>query len=174
MNGVPSHFCRSFIKAEEGVRLTAYGDEGGKLTIGWGHTGPDVYAGQTISLHQAEQLFNADLAAAAEIVNQSVDAKTLTQNQFDALTAFTFNVGGAAFRGSTLASLVRSRPNNPAIRYEFSKWNKYNCSTGCRISQGLTARRRREADLYFSGALSGGWPWVLPVFAGILIFAGKK
>ena len=49
------------IKSFEGCELTAYVDAVGVLTIGYGHTGADVYAGQTITQEDAEDLLRKDL-----------------------------------------------------------------------------------------------------------------
>lgn len=50
------------IRVFEGVRLTAYRDSGGVLTIGFGHTGPDVLPGMTITFERAVELFRTDCA----------------------------------------------------------------------------------------------------------------
>jgi len=62
---------RQFIKSHEGLRLQAYADSGGTLTIGYGHTGPDVFAGQSITQAQAESLFNADILTVENEINRS-------------------------------------------------------------------------------------------------------
>jgi lysozyme len=48
------------LRRAEGLRLDAYLDGGGVPTIGYGHTGPDVYIGQTITAAQALDLLSAD------------------------------------------------------------------------------------------------------------------
>lgn len=50
------------IRVFEGVRLTAYQDSGGVWTIGYGHTGNDVVAGQTITIEKASELLAKDAA----------------------------------------------------------------------------------------------------------------
>ncbi len=52
---------KALVKEFEGLRLTAYICPAGVLTIGWGHTGPDVYSGQTITVAQAETFLDNDL-----------------------------------------------------------------------------------------------------------------
>ena len=59
----------------EGLRLTAYQDMVGVWTIGYGHTGPDVKAGLTITQQQAEQLLINDLACFNNGVNALVTVK---------------------------------------------------------------------------------------------------
>ena len=106
------------IKNHEGLRLTAYKDGGGVWTIGYGHTGSDVREGLTIPLSEAERLLTRDLRVAEGHVNDAVKVK-LTQNQFDALVSFTYNLGGGAFRSSTLLKLLN------AGDYEWALENGY-------------------------------------------------
>jgi lysozyme len=70
----------------------------------------------------------------------------ITQNQFDALVAFAYNVGVNALKNSTLLKKVNKNPQDVTIRNEFLKWNKANG----RALKGLTNRRIAEANLYAS------------------------
>jgi len=81
------------IKKFEGIRLTAYVCPAGVLTIGYGHTGPDVQPGMRITEEEAERLLWADTESAQQTVSSFVSVK-LNQNEYDALVSFTFNVGG--------------------------------------------------------------------------------
>lgn len=90
----------------EGDVLTAYQDQHGIWTIGYGHTG-GVHPGETITEHEAEALLEEDIQAAVRCVNQFVTVK-LTQPEFDALVDFAFNVGAGNFRGSTLLREVNT------------------------------------------------------------------
>lgn len=69
----------------------------------------------------------------------------LTQNQFDALCSFVYNLGPTNFKSSTLLKKVNINPNDPTIADEFKKWNRGNG----KIMKGLTLRREKEAILYF-------------------------
>ena len=85
-----------FVKTHEGLRLTAYQDSGGVLTIGYGHTGPDVTPGQTIAQNQADAYLSMDLETAAlKLAGKVKDAilQQLTDNQYAALLSFAFNLG---------------------------------------------------------------------------------
>ena len=53
---------RKFIETWEGIRLTSYADQKGIPTIGVGHTGPDVYMGETITQEDADNLLAVDLS----------------------------------------------------------------------------------------------------------------
>lgn len=72
--------------------------------------------------------------------------KPITQNQYNALVSFAFNLGSQALGKSTLLKKVNVNPNDPTIRNEFLKWNK----SGGKELLGLTKRRTKEANLYFS------------------------
>lgn len=75
----------------------------------------------------------------------NANLSNLTQNQFDALLSFTYNVGVGAFLNSTLLKKAKKDPNDPTIANEFAKWNK----AGGKVLKGLTIRRKKESDLYF-------------------------
>lgn len=130
------------IKTAEGLRLTAYLDTGGVWTIGYGHTGGDVREGLTIPLSEAERLLTRDLRVAEGHVNDAVKVK-LTQNQFDALVSFVYNVGGGAFRSSTLLKLLNAGDYDGAAN-QLPRWNKDNG----KVVNGLTNRRREERELF--------------------------
>src|SRR3569832_2034975 len=86
------------IKALEGYRRSAARLADGRWTIGYGHT-LTARKGAEVSEADAEALLIYDLIAVAHEVNERVFAP-ITQNQFDALCSFAFNVGLDAFRGS--------------------------------------------------------------------------
>lgn len=130
------------IKDAEGLRLTAYQDGGGVWTIGYGHTGADVRANLTIPLSEAERLLTKDLKTAEGYVNTGVLVK-LTQNQFDALVSFVYNVGGGAFQSSTLLKLLNAGDYEGAAN-QLPRWNKDNG----KVVQGLINRREKERQLF--------------------------
>jgi lysozyme len=70
----------------------------------------------------------------------------LTQNQFDALVSFIYNVGTGNFKKSTLRRKVSADPRDPSIAAEFARWNK----GGGKVLPGLVKRRAEEAKLYFT------------------------
>ena len=87
---------KHFIANEEGLKTTAYKDSKGKLTIGIGHTGlvdgKPIYEGMTITKEKAMQLFEQDVVKFENYVN-SVVKVPVTQNMFDAMVSYSFNVG---------------------------------------------------------------------------------
>lgn len=133
---------RALIESFEGLRLTAYQDIRGIWTIGYGHVGRDVPPGLTITQAQADELLEADLQGAERAVNTFVKVP-LTQNQFDALVSFTYNVGAGNLEHSTLLSLLNQGAYVGASA-QFLAWDR----AGGVISSGLTRRRLAERDLF--------------------------
>jgi len=129
------------IKGFEGLRLKAYQDAGGIWTIGYGHT-LGVWADQSVTETQAEQLLLNDVQGAVICVDRKVGPE-ITQNQFDALVSFVFNVGCAAFCGSTLLRLINAGEDTLAAQ-EFVKWDH----AGTQVLAGLLKRREAERDLF--------------------------
>ena len=132
------------IKKFEGCRLKAYRCSAGVSTIGYGNTyyedGTKVKLGDRITQERAEKLLT-------ELVKKYYHQHTnITQNQFNAITSFCYNVGNGNYNKSTLKKKLLVNPNDPTIRVEFMKWNK---AAGKELL-GLTRRRQAEADLYFS------------------------
>jgi lysozyme len=133
----------ALIKKRELLRLRAYKPTPtDRWTIGWGHTGPEVVEGLTWVLSQAEAAFAKDTAWAATAVMKHVDVP-LTQNQFDALVAFVFNVGEPGFAGSTMLKLL-NRQDFAGAAGEFSKWDHQDG----KVLPGLDARRADEKKLF--------------------------
>src|SRR6185437_11524020 len=122
----------------EGDGLTAYQDQRGVWTIGYGHTA-GVHPGQTITQAEAEALLAADIESAVRTVDETVTVK-LTQAQFDALVDFAFNVGADSFRRSTLLKEINS-VDFPEAAAQFNLWD--HC--GGVVNAGLLRRRRAEA-----------------------------
>jgi len=131
------------IKEHEGLRLKAYTDHVGVVTIGYGHT-KTAREGMEIDQAQAEVLLKQDISGAERIVSWYVGR--VSQNQFDALVSFVFNVGSGKFKGSTLLKKVKADPNDPTIADEFKRWVR----GGGKVLPGLVKRRTKEAELYFS------------------------
>lgn len=125
----------------EGVRLTAYQDGGGVWTIGYGHT-HGVQKGDVITLEHAQLFLGSDIEDSVEAVNKYVKVP-LTQNQFDALVDFTFNLGTNALVTSTLLRLLNAGKYKEA-QLQFIRWNKDNG----KVVAGLTARRMDNAALF--------------------------
>jgi lysozyme len=132
------------IKEFEGLKLRAYLCPAKVWTIGYGSTGPHVTAGKVITNAEAEDLLKEDLARFERAVTGFVTVP-LTQNQYDALVSFAFNVGISALERSTLLRRVNAKRFDD-VPAEFLKWNR----AGGRPLAGLTRRRAAEAALFKS------------------------
>lgn len=142
------------IQTFEGLRLTAYQDQAGVWTIGWGHTGADAFEGNTITRARADALLLADLAEAQTAVNRRVLAhRPLTQAQFDALVSFHFNTGALAGDTGVLRKLRARRDDE--VDDEMRRWVFVtDPATGAKKkSAGLIRRRNAEAVMFIDGTL---------------------
>ncbi len=144
------------ITAWEGFEPRVYSDAGGKLTIGVGHLltpselssgkiwikGEAVRYADRLSDQQILDLLGQDLEGAEDAVNNGVEVD-LSQNQFDTLVSFSFNVGVGAFRNSTLRKLL-NRGQYDDVPAQLHRW------VHCRgkVVQGLVRRREQEIALW--------------------------
>lgn len=150
---------RAFIEKEEGLRLEAYDDATGRpvpvnghvqgvLTIGIGHTGPDVVKGMRITREQAYRLFDHDNDWAERAVEENMvgpNGERPNNNQFDACCSLTFNIGAAGFAGS---SVVRNWKKGlwKQAGDAFALWNRDKFG----VNDVLVGRRARETALFFT------------------------
>jgi GH24 family phage-related lysozyme (muramidase) len=139
------------IKSFEGFRAMPYDDVVGKLTVGYGHLivpGDGCVAGSPITMGQATELLRKDLHTAEEAVNSC--GVELTQNEFDALVSFTYNLGTGAFQRSTLLKLLKTG-NKVAASGEFPKWSM----AGGKEVPGILKRRHAEQDCFLHATYVG-------------------
>lgn len=136
---------KALIKEFEGYRATAYICPAGVVTIGYGTTqilGKPVLLGMQITTDEADRFLEEDLKKFETSINKNVLVE-LTQNQFDALVAFVYNVGIGNFTKSTLLKKLNAGKISEAAN-EFLKWNKANK----KVLAGLTRRRTAERELF--------------------------
>ena len=98
----------------------------------------------TMTDDQIEQEFFKEIPTYVECVNKLVTA-TISQNQFDSLVSFVFNLGCNSLASSTLLKKVNVNSCDKSIAQEFTKWDK----AGGKVIQGLLYRRMKEAQNYF-------------------------
>lgn len=133
----------NLIKRWEGFRNKAYLCPANVWTIGYGHTAT-CKPGQVISTARGEQLLRDDLSSFEQALYDLVKVP-LTQNQFDALVSFTYNVGVGAFGKSTLLKLLNQKQYELAA-CEFKRW----VHGGGKKLTGLVRRRKAERNLFVS------------------------
>jgi lysozyme len=133
----------------EGLELKSYKCSASVWTIGLGNTfyedGSKVKEGQVISKERAYLLFNLISKKFEKAINDNVKVE-ISQNQFNALFCWIYNVGITAFKNSTLLRLLNINPKDANIAKQFLRWNKINGVE----SRGLTNRRIKESSLYFT------------------------
>lgn len=140
-----------FIKNEEDCRLESYKDIAGVWTIGYGTTrypnGEKVQRRQKITQDEADFYLSTVCDGICNKIDEFVRVK-LSQNKFNALCSFCYNVGTPAFRYSTLLERINKRAEASLIRRAFMMWNKAHVDGKLVEVKGLSSRRKREADLY--------------------------
>lgn len=136
-------YAARFISFWEGLLTTAYRDSGGVLTIGYGHTGPDVYEGQTITKAKALALLARDLRTAAGAVDRNVKVRLTTRERIAAIS-FTFNVGEGGLQSSTFLRKLNEGDRKGAAD-ALLLWVRDANGT---VLLGLQRRRRLERWLF--------------------------
>lgn len=144
----------------EGREYKAYKDplskDGNPITIGVGHTGPDVHLGLVWSDEQIDAAFASDIKKFEEIAEKNVKV-TLNQHQFDAFVSLLFNVGPGRSGENGRDGIITLRNGEPSTLLrklnagdysgaanEFTKW----CRSGGAKSLGLYRRRMAEKLLF--------------------------
>jgi lysozyme len=151
---IPPHISDiglQLIKTFEGKHNKGYLCPANVWTIGYGHTGPTfgnpTPRGMRITDAQIDELLKQDMERFENAVTKYVKVP-LTQNQFDALVSFTFNVGAGALSTSTLLKLL-NQGKYDEVPAQFLRWNK----GGGKVLAGLVRRRQSEAHLFVTGEL---------------------
>jgi len=145
------------LKDLEGIEYEPYRDSAGLLTVGCGHllTRDELSSGKIqcedqiirwkdgpLTDDEINSLLQEDVGWAEAAVDRAIQVG-LTQNQFDSLVLFCFNIGANAFRESTLCKLL-NEGNYTAVPDQMMRW----CYAGGRVVRGLQTRRAREVALW--------------------------
>lgn len=145
-----SNKCLDLVKEFEGCRLTAYRDEVGVWTIGYGITNSDfkitkkiIRKGMKISKATAEKWLSKALTKKYLPLVLKYDKQyDFNQNEIDALVSFAYNIGSIK---QLTANGTRSRAT---IASKMLQYNK----AGGRVYNGLTRRRKAERALFLAKA----------------------
>ncbi len=146
----------------EGVVNHTYLDSAGLQSLGVGHLltslekatgcvnikGQHVLTANGITMRQALDLLAQDVAVAENAVNEHIKVP-LTQNQFDALVIFTFNIGTGGFGTSSVLKDINSK-DFADVPNDFRKWNKVTINGQHVVDKGLVRRRELEIKLFLS------------------------
>jgi len=133
---------------EDGM-VYPYKCSAGVLTCGYGAT-REVYEDTVWTQEYCEQRLMIDLNEHAGAVHHYVTVP-LTQNQYDALTSFIFNLGAGAFKSSTLLKKL-NKSLYDEVPEQFMRWNKARVKGKLTPLAGLTRRRAAEAALFSADA----------------------
>ena len=161
-----NHKGIELVKHFEGCSLSAYKDEAGVWTIGYGHTGLQhndgtVYKGRTITQEEAEWLLRYDMHQFENRVDSFVTVP-VNDDQFSALVSFDFNTG--ALDKSTLLKKLNNEDYEGAAA-QFTRWV---FAKGKRL-RGLVLRRQSERNLF-----EGQEPFIVEKARGIKFRANKQ
>lgn len=139
-----SENCINLIKEFEGYKLKPYKLAGEKYyTVGFGHYGADVNPNKKYTKKEVEALLVSDLQRFETGVLRYDKIYHWTQNEFDALVSFAYNIGsidGLTSKGS------RSREQ---IAYFMRKYIK---GSDGKTLEGLVRRREKERELFITPA----------------------
>lgn len=146
---IPSQNFYKLLEQLEGLKLKAYLDSAGIATIGIGTIrypdGTQVRMGETCTKEQAYEWAKYDAEKKAVKLNQLIS--NITQNQFDALLLLMYNIGVGALADSTVLKRIKKGGD---VREAWMMWNKARVNGKLQEVKGLTNRRIKELDLYFS------------------------
>ncbi|MFV0256357.1 lysozyme [Candidatus Liberibacter solanacearum] len=110
------------IKRFEGLRLSAYRCPAGIWTIGYGHTGSDVFENVAITEQQADDLLKWDVSKClSPVFTVSPILENESENRISAIGDFVFNLGIGRYRASALRKCVDAEDWVTAS-YEIRKW----------------------------------------------------
>lgn len=146
----------------EGCKLKSYYCPGNRLTIGIGHTGPDVYEGQQITKAEANRLFAQDVHEARTALQGRLP-HGLQPHQVGAIVSLVFNIGAGKFLRSNLyrhlmageyghfdLSNAWNDPSLAGLTGMAKHWAQFRLSKG-KVERGLVRRRAAELELFFTG-----------------------
>lgn len=134
----------------EGLKLKPYLCSANVPTIGYGSTYYEnkrkvMLTDAPITKQRARELFENTVVTYEQGVLKLLGNVKVSQNQFNALVSFAYNLGVQALKNSTLLKLVKLNPIDYRIGLEFGKW----VNAGGKKVQGLVNRRNDEIKMYY-------------------------
>jgi len=135
----------SLIKKFEGCELEAYKCSAGVWTIGYGRT-KNVKKGDTCTQEQADEWLHEELPVYGAYVTNAVHVP-LSQNEFDALVAWTYNLGPSNLNDSTMLKVLNDNKKDE-VPHQMRKWNKARVNGEKVVLPGLERRRLAESLLF--------------------------
>lgn len=153
----PSTRAIELLKSIESLATSPYDDQTGLdtdkwvkgATIGYGHLiSQDEWSDYKDGITEAKalELFKQDLSPFVETIQNSVTAP-ITQNQFDAMVIFIFNIGRSAFTKSSALKLINDQSAESDYDSLEDAWKAWNKSQH-QVNAGLINRRNAEWNIY--------------------------
>lgn len=134
------------IKHFEGCELEAYKCAAGVWTIGYGHT-KDIQEGDKWSQDKADFMLWRELEEEYEKYVHDFVHVPLNQSQFDALVSWTYNLGPANLKASTMLKKLNNGEYEE-VPAQMARWNKATVNGKRTVLEGLTRRRKAEGQLF--------------------------
>jgi lysozyme len=134
------------IKHFEGCELEAYKCAAGVWTIGYGHT-KDIQEGDKWSQDKADFMLWRELEEEYEQYVHDYVHVPLNQSQFDALVSWTYNLGPANLKASTMLKKLNNGEYEE-VPAQMARWNKATVNGKRTVLEGLTRRRKAEGQLF--------------------------
>ena len=140
--------CLDMLAHHEGVRVKPYKCPAGLWTIGVGHligdgkSLPPEY-NRTFTLKEVYDLLATDVQKFERGVERLLPNVKLSQNEFDAVVSWCFNLGLGTFQRSTFRQALLRGDKIGAVE-SLLKYNK----AGGKVLKGLDTRRKDEAALF--------------------------
>jgi lysozyme len=134
------------IKHFEGCELEAYKCAAGVWTIGYGHT-KDIQEGDKWSQDKADFMLWRELEEEYEKYIHDYVHVPLNQSQFDALVSWTYNLGPANLKASTMLKKLNNGEYEE-VPAQMARWNKATVNGKRTVLEGLTRRRKAEGQLF--------------------------
>lgn len=139
------------IAVHEGYRERTYSDAVGVPTVGYGSTrieGAPPVLGTRLSPERALIQLQRDADAMQRRMRACLGEVPLHPHEWDAYVSLAYNIGPAAFCGSTLVKLLRAEPPDYAgACAQILRWDR----AGGRVLPGLVKRREAEYRLCLDG-----------------------
>lgn len=129
-------------KATKAVKTERY------YTIGYGHYGKDVEENQSITKEQALKLLKKDIKRFETKVMKYNDCYNFTQNEFDALVSFAYNVG----------NIDQLTAKGTRTKKEIADAMLLYIKSGGNVLDGLRKRRTKERELFLKCSMSNFYP----------------
>lgn len=138
----------ALLRDVEAWRAKSYPDSAGYITVGYGHVLPKGMLSAEITKELGEQWLEEDVEKVERCIIDTVKVP-LTQNQYDALVSFIYNIGVNAWTVSDTLKILNAG-HYSKIPDRLRMWNKVtDPATGSKVvSNGLKNRREREVSLW--------------------------